>query len=193
MASALEELNNIEKLTDEETYQIWKLQISTCLKASGLFEIVSGIVKSEALTNEEDKTNWIKKDTEAQKLITMSIDKKILRHITECKTSKDMYKKIESLFEKNEETLGKLIAEGKPSREEQKTDATEQRSGQQKIHYENKCFLDSNKSTEASDGHNFEEIPPRQAGRSRKVSVCTYVLTPMTPREFMQQHCSPKK
>lgn len=92
MSSKTEE-DTIEKLMSSKNFHVWKFELQIYLKASSLEDVVvktSGNV--DAL-----------KDAKAQKLIICSIDKKLKAHILGCKTAAEMYKKLCSIFEGNEE------------------------------------------------------------------------------------------
>lgn len=96
-----EEVNLIEKLKDETTYQLWKFQIVVTFKAYDLFGIVNGDKLLSSVEKEEDKTKWVRNDAKAQKLIVTSIDKKYMMHIMDCTTSKEMFEKIKNIFERS--------------------------------------------------------------------------------------------
>ncbi|KAK9679694.1 hypothetical protein QE152_g39786 [Popillia japonica] len=50
-----DESSQIEKLVDEESYQIWKIQIMVVFKAYGLADVVDGSSSLEKLTKAEEK------------------------------------------------------------------------------------------------------------------------------------------
>lgn len=91
----------IEKLTNEESFQIWNFPLCVVLKANGLYEVVSKEQELESLNTEEEKSAWKKKDAKAQKYIVMSVDKKHLLHIINCKYAHEMYDKLKNIFEKS--------------------------------------------------------------------------------------------
>lgn len=101
--SSMDDLSIIEKLINSETFLIWDFQINVLFKANGFYEIVSGKRKYEEQTREEDKNDWNKKDAKAQKVIITSIDKKLMTHLLSCKTSKEMYERLCSIFKKDTE------------------------------------------------------------------------------------------
>lgn len=98
-----EDVSQIERLTNSETYQIWKFQVTILFKAHGLWEIVSGIKKMEDLADDKEKADFERKDARAQKIIITTIDKKQLMHIFNCKSSKEMYDKLKNIYEKQTE------------------------------------------------------------------------------------------
>ncbi|XP_029675760.1 uncharacterized protein LOC115243150 [Formica exsecta] len=99
MAKALtEDSANIEKLIDAENYQIWKFQIGIILRAHELFDII------DTETVENEKTNaWKKKNAQAQKIIATTVDKKPLLHIMNCKTAHEMWIKIATIYQRDNE------------------------------------------------------------------------------------------
>ncbi|CAH1989513.1 unnamed protein product [Acanthoscelides obtectus] len=103
MASSNEETPNIEKLVDNESFEMWRFQINIVFKSQGLWEIVNGIKIIDPSATAEDRTCWEKKDAKAQKYIITTVDKKILVPVMGCKTSAEMYKKLCSIFQKDTE------------------------------------------------------------------------------------------
>lgn len=102
MASSSNE-NNLEKLTDAESYKFWKFQSTVLFKAQGIYEIVTGESKYDTLIEDKAKTEWVRKDALAQKVIVTSVDKQFLVHILNDTTSHAMYTKLCSLFEREAE------------------------------------------------------------------------------------------
>lgn len=97
--SAVLDINRIQILKDKESFQVWKFEITVSFKANELYDIVSGAIKNEDVIGIEQAT-WTRKDSMAQKLIITSIDKKLLMHIINCKSSKEMYDKLCSIYGK---------------------------------------------------------------------------------------------
>lgn len=94
-----EEINQIEKLTGAENYQLWKFQVTILLKASDAYDIVT---REQPIPKTE---NWARKDASAQKVIVMTIDKKIVVHIMNCETAKEMWDKITAVYQRCDEQL----------------------------------------------------------------------------------------
>lgn len=90
---------NIQILTDNETFQIWKFQIDILFGAKGLDKIISG--KYTKNTENEDKFN--EKDAQAKNYIVRTIHRKYITQLFDCVTSKEMYEKICNIFEGSEE------------------------------------------------------------------------------------------
>lgn len=97
MANKEDSLNNIEKLTDEGNYEIWKFQISIFFKAKQIYDIATGKSKCPS----ENKEEWEKKDAIAQRIIVTTIDKKVLMHLINCSSANEMFDKIKLLFERD--------------------------------------------------------------------------------------------
>ncbi|UYV68053.1 hypothetical protein LAZ67_5002915 [Cordylochernes scorpioides] len=62
--------------------------ITIIFKANGLLDIVNGKSLFEDLKDETGKDKWSLKDAKAQKYIMLTIEKNVLTHILNCKTSK---------------------------------------------------------------------------------------------------------
>lgn len=101
--AASDDVLQIEKLKDAESFQVWKFQISVVFKSNGNWEIVNGTRKYEELSKPEEKSAWEKQDAKAQKTIVTSIDKKLMTHIINCKYSKDMFQKLCGIFQQGTE------------------------------------------------------------------------------------------
>jgi len=77
---------------------LWKFQIEILLKANNLYEVVIS-------DTSESTDKWKKDDAVAQKLLISTIDKKPLLHILECKTAYQMWTKIRTIYERDNEQL----------------------------------------------------------------------------------------
>lgn len=69
MAESENDFVIIDKLANSESFEIWKFQIKIVFKAHAQWEIVSGEIKIEDLTKEDEKASWKRKDARAQKTI----------------------------------------------------------------------------------------------------------------------------
>ncbi|KAI5632254.1 gag-polypeptide of LTR copia-type domain-containing protein [Phthorimaea operculella] len=93
-----EEITSVQKLSNAESYPMWKFQIDILLKSCGLYEFVQdGDVKRLSLGPSDDS----KKDAQAQRIILQSIDKKNIPLIMTCDSAKLMYQKLCKTFEKS--------------------------------------------------------------------------------------------
>lgn len=91
------EEQNIEKLTNAESFHLWKFEISVYLKAHGLVDVAIHTAKPDD-TKDKDTI----KDAKAQKIILQTIDKKLKCHIMSCKTANEMFTKLCRIFEGSE-------------------------------------------------------------------------------------------
>jgi len=91
-----EDTLNIEKLSSIEDYPLWKFQIEIIFKANNLHEIVIS-------DTPEPTDKWKKDDAVAQKILISTIDKRTLLHILDCKTAYQMWTKIKTIFERDNE------------------------------------------------------------------------------------------
>lgn len=81
-----------------ENRVVWKFQTSIILKGRGLFDIVTGeqLRLSEAGAAQE----WDKNDAKAQELLVTRIEQGPLTHLLSCSTSKEMWFKLKSVYDK---------------------------------------------------------------------------------------------
>lgn len=98
----------IEKLKDKNNYYLWKFQVTVHLKSYNAFNVASGVTKRPERVEDQDErefqkslTDWEKKDGVAQRVVTSTIESKLLVHIMTCNTASEMWSKLESLFEKD--------------------------------------------------------------------------------------------
>lgn len=87
----------IEKLVNSISFPAWKLQTSVIFKTLYAFDIVNGT--STEPDDPTEKAVWLKRDADAQRVIVTSIDRKYVNLILNCTNSCEMYKKVCSLFE----------------------------------------------------------------------------------------------
>ena len=93
------EFKKIEKLTGEENWANWKFQVRLILMSNDLMGIVDGSVPLP-LT---DQTKWKSNDCKAQAIIGTAVAGNQLVHIRNCKTSKEMWDRLLSVFEERNE------------------------------------------------------------------------------------------
>jgi len=94
--SLSEDATNIEKLTSIEDYPLWKFQIEILFKANNLYEVVTS-------NRPEPTDKWKKDDAIAQKVLITTIDKRPLLHLLDCKTGYEMWTKIKTIYERDNE------------------------------------------------------------------------------------------
>lgn len=90
----------IEKLRDASNFSTWKFQIKLTLAASEVIEIVDGTT----VKPEDNFGNWEKMDVRARRIIGTTVCANVITHIKNCKTSKEMFDKLCSVYEQKNET-----------------------------------------------------------------------------------------
>lgn len=103
MACSKNEMEFVDKLKDIESYPLWKFQINIVLKSSDYGGVVDGREKLEDLTDDKKKNEWAKKDAKAQRTIVSSLTREPMLHIINCKTAKEMFDKLASIYERDSE------------------------------------------------------------------------------------------
>lgn len=113
------DLTFIEKLQSTEQWPIYKFRIRVLMKASDLWEIVSGEVRkpvaeaqgTRAMQDKFDESlkTWNKKDSKAQTLIVTSVGQEPLLHIMNCVTSRDMWLKLNNVYEQKSKASIQLL------------------------------------------------------------------------------------
>lgn len=101
------EITRLEKLQNGDTWPQWKFQIKVMLKASDLYDVVSGDVIFPVVSRDvkiEDlpaaiKT-WKQLDNKAQKIIVTAVGSEPLTHIMSCETSHEMWSRLCSVYER---------------------------------------------------------------------------------------------
>lgn len=107
----------IEKLQEASQFTNWRFQIRVVLKASEIFDVVSGDEKKpeaaaasaeagEIATANQKISEWNKKDARAQKIIVTALGSKIIVHVLNCDTAHAMWQKLHSVFQQNND-IGK--------------------------------------------------------------------------------------
>ena len=100
--AAENETSGIERLSDKN-FQVWKFQIVILFKAHDIYDIVSGKEKLLETFDDKKKKEWERKDAKAQKYIVSTIEKTPLMHIVNCTTSKQMFDKLCTIYERDSE------------------------------------------------------------------------------------------
>lgn len=96
--STADDTIHVERLSDIENFQIWKFQVNILFRSHELYEIVH----TDTPGTQHD-TAWKKKDATAQKIIVTTIEKKPMMHIMNCNTAREMWKKICTIYERDNE------------------------------------------------------------------------------------------
>lgn len=106
------ELFKIDKLEEANQWTTWKFQIRITLQSNEVFEVVNGEEKAPEVEVEDyDKklAAWKKKEYKAQRIITATLSRKLTIHVLNCKSSKEMWEKLHSVFEQKGETSKHLL------------------------------------------------------------------------------------
>lgn len=91
------DLVKIEKLQNGEQFSTWKFQVKILLKASDLFDMVTVTGGQRPVPDVDNK--WIKADCKAQKVIVTTVGQQPLMHLITCETAREMWTKLESVYE----------------------------------------------------------------------------------------------
>ncbi|EFN74617.1 Copia protein, partial [Camponotus floridanus] len=89
-------INQVEKLNGVENFQLWKFEITILLKANDLYEVATEVSAVQDAA-------WLKKDANAQKVIVLSLGKKPMTHVLNCKTAQSMWAKLCAIYERDSE------------------------------------------------------------------------------------------
>lgn len=91
-----------------DNWVVWKFQTQVILKSRGYFDIVSG-TKLRPATDRNEQTKWDSQDAKAQEVIVTRMEQGPLTHILSCETSKDMWFKLKSVYDKESEVSIHLL------------------------------------------------------------------------------------
>ncbi|XP_031332371.1 uncharacterized protein LOC116162795 [Photinus pyralis] len=84
---------------NNENWVIWKFQTTVMLKGQGLFEVVTGQLQKPT-EGVDEISKWLRNDAKAQELIVTRIEQGPLTHLLSCETSKEMWSKLKSVYDK---------------------------------------------------------------------------------------------
>ena len=108
------ELTRVAKLTNRETWAVWKFQIRVILNSHGTLEVALGeSVKpipaaaaddAARAAHTKELASWKKLDATAQKVIVRTIGPQPTMHIINCTSAADMWQKLSSIYEQKSET-----------------------------------------------------------------------------------------
>lgn len=90
-----EEINQLEKLSGTENFQLWKFGVLILLRASDLEEVV------KIAPPLQPDGSWNKKDASAQKILALSLGKRPLMHVLNCDTAHAMSSKLCSIYKRD--------------------------------------------------------------------------------------------
>lgn len=90
------------KLSGGDNWVAWKFQTRVVLKSRGYYDIVIGKSVRPSTTGDDQK-KWDASDSKAQEFIVTRIEQGPMTHILSCETSKDMWTKLKSVYDKESE------------------------------------------------------------------------------------------
>lgn len=97
----------VPMLESAEQWATWEYKITIALKAGDVYNVVKGTEKKpeEGGTDYAKKlTEWEKKDFKAQRIITETVSDDFTIHLLTCTTSKEIWDKMHSVFERQSES-----------------------------------------------------------------------------------------
>ncbi|XP_073949706.1 uncharacterized protein [Choristoneura fumiferana] len=98
------------KLTGSNHWPTWKFQIKVILKGRGLYELVTGeLVKPAETEKPELLKQWMKNDAKAQEMLVTRMDQGPLSHLLSCETAKEMWTKLNTVYQKESEVRVHLL------------------------------------------------------------------------------------
>lgn len=111
---------NIKKLELPEQWPVYKFQVRVILKAADVWKIVDGTftkpvaVEGEGAVQRDFDTKlsaWNKSDSKAQKIIVTSLGDDPLIHVMNCDTARDMWVKLEGIYEQKSQMSIQMLLE----------------------------------------------------------------------------------
>ena len=97
MSNTMESYLNESGKLNGSNFTNWKFKIQTLLEGANAWTIVTGDEqKTTASTQKED---WEKRENKAKVLLKMSVKDNVNAHIRDCKTSREIWTKMKSLYE----------------------------------------------------------------------------------------------
>lgn len=93
----------ITSLKDVVEYPMWKMEIDILFQAKDLQDHATGKSTFTGQKEPDDIKAWTIKDAEAKNYILATIHQTVKSHIMMCTTSKEMYSKLQTIFEKDSE------------------------------------------------------------------------------------------
>lgn len=97
----------VEKLMDASQFLMWKFQLKVYLNASEIFDVVNGDFKKPEGDQKDIEVlhkRWTKADCKAQRIIVSSVGLQPMQHIMNCTTSREMWVKLEAVYEQKSKT-----------------------------------------------------------------------------------------
>lgn len=96
-------LSILKNTTD--SFLLWNLEILTLFETKNLLNIVEGKEIKPDEDKPKEREQWCSKDTKARYYILRTIEKNVKSHIVTCKSSKEMYDSLCSIYQRDTEQL----------------------------------------------------------------------------------------
>lgn len=100
--NSLKDLANIVILKDAASYTMWAFHIKIAFEANDLLKIVDGTLSQEDVVPGQAEL-WKESDAMAKLFILNTTDVSVKRHLFACSTSKEMFDKLRTIYEKDSE------------------------------------------------------------------------------------------
>lgn len=104
MESSSSDVCRIEKLQTAEQWITWKFQIKIILNSCDLYDVVCGDAEPLKSAKDGDLKEHLKADFKAQRIIVTSVGQQPLTHIVNCKTAREMWTKLITVYEQKSQT-----------------------------------------------------------------------------------------
>jgi hypothetical protein len=88
-----------DRLDGTTNFSSWKSRLLITLEESDLMKYVEEVVRES--TNDAEKSQWRKNDGKARKIIIYYVRDHLIPHVSNLKTTKQMYDALKKLFESN--------------------------------------------------------------------------------------------
>lgn len=89
-----------QQLQGIENWTAWSFKIKIILRAADLMSVIEG---TSPTTEGEDREKWKRKDAKAQGMLVTSISEKVMPQIVSCKTAKEIWDKLHTIYEQRGE------------------------------------------------------------------------------------------
>lgn len=107
--------STIEKFIEPSQWMLWKFQVRVNLMAAELTGYLDGTTEKPSDATVDDHAQklaeWKKNDAKAQKLMVNSCGSKVLIHLCNCSTAKEMWDKLHSVYEHSSAAGKQLLQE----------------------------------------------------------------------------------
>lgn len=127
------EISKAVKLKGVENWGIWKFQVEVLMSVNDVITVVDDTFENPGpeipTTTQADIVrinSWKKLDGAARRIIVLTVSENVLIHIINCKTAKEMWKKLHKVYENKNETSKHMVqkqwfALGKDSKDDMAT------------------------------------------------------------------------